>query len=131
MKYFYTAALLFISFIATAQETRLKLAGIAQKKWIGVNIIMEKSDDNPTDLTFTRDYKVKEYNRRYSKYSVPQKWEMVTGENVKDDLIQIRIGERVYNVEFSLTANGRDFLTLTRVPENEWDEYVVKTYYAE
>lgn len=50
---------------------------------------------------------------------------------MKDNVIVIQIGEHSYYAEFSRTNNGKDFLTLIRVPEQEGEDRVVKTYVAE
>ena len=131
MKYLVAIALMFSSLVVAAQDISFQLCNAKCKKWVGANIYTRTAAENTTTLTFNMNHTVVEGDRRYNSTKPPVKWWLATGEYMKDNNIIIQIGEHSYYAEFSRTNNGKDFLTLIRVPEQEGEEKVIKTYVAE
>ena len=131
MRHTIAILLVFISSAAFGQDIQFMLAGAKMKKWIGANTYAASKEENETYLTFYSNFTLQEYSVTYKKPSVPQHWKIISGEFIKDADIIIEIGKREYNVEFSRTSNGRDFMTITRIPLREDELPVMKTYYAE
>jgi hypothetical protein len=131
MKYLLSLALVVISFVASAQNVRFKLADAKQKKWIGQNQFITESEENVTNLVFTIDMKVTEENRRYHSQKSLGRYRILSGIMAKDTDIVIELDGRQYNVEFSYTNNGHEFMTLSSIPAREEDPIVTRTYYAE
>lgn len=131
MRHFLAIALLFISFAVSAQDIQFQLTGSRSRKWVGANIYAGKAQENTTTLTFFTNHKVVEGDKVYKSTKPPVKWMLVTGEYMKDNNIVLMIGKHQYTAEFSMTNNGKDFLTLTRIPEQENEPMVMKTYVAE
>ncbi len=121
----------FISFVSVGQDINYKLAGDVQRKWIGESIILDKSAENFTNLTFYKYHKVVEYNRKYNASKPILVWDIVEGKYLNDENIVIQIGSRKYHLQFSKTNNGNDFMTLSSGGEGENEEYIIKTFYAE
>ncbi len=132
MKYIIAVSLLFLSLVSSAQDIKLQLANANKRKWVGANIYQKSGNaENTTTLTFYTNQTVVEGNAKYKSEKKAQKWWIVSGDYVKDNNIVIQIGDRSYNVEFSRTNNGKDFLTLTYVPEEGNTGMIIKTYVAE
>ena len=131
MRHIIVILLVFMSSVACGQDIRFKLSGAKSKKWIGINVFTPAKEENETTLTFYSNLTLQEYSLKYKKPSLTQPWRVTAGDYVDDASIVIEIGDRGYNVEFSKTSNGRDFLTLTRITQHEWESPLMKTYYAE
>ena len=130
MRYTITALLVCISLMASGQDIKFMLSGANKKKWIGANVYNDGREINNVNLTFFSNFSCEEYSVKYKKPSVPQKWKIINGE-YREDSVVIQIGNRLYNVEFSKTSNGRDFMTLNRIPIREEEPVLTKTYYSE
>lgn len=130
MKYLVAVVLLFSSFCASAQDIRHMLANASSRKWIGANVYDGTSSENSYTLTFYRNQTLRVTDRSYGNTRPQQNWWIKTGEFVTDRDIVVMIGAKYYSVEFSKTNNGRDFMTLTRIKQDEDDDLVIKTYYA-
>ena len=132
MKFFATLTLLVgLSVCALAQDIKFKLADAKVKKWIGSSIYITSNDENFSNLTFYKNHAVVEENRKYKTKKPATEWKLIKGEYVNDPEIVVQIGKRNYQVEFSTTNNGKEFMTLTWVPEQENGDVVIKTFYAE
>lgn len=131
MKHVLSLALVVISFVASAQNVRFKLAETKQKKWIGQTQFISESEENVTNLIFTSDMKVTEENRRYHTAKSLGRYRIISGIMAKDTDIVIELDGRRYNVEFSYTNNGYEFMTLSLIPDREEDSVTIRTYYAE
>ena len=131
MRYIAILAFLFLSLSVSAQDVAFKLANASHRTWIGANVYDGTSHENFNNLTFYTNHKLVVTDRKYNANKPAQIWWIATGEYVYDKNIVIKIGSHLYAAEFSKTNNGRDFLTLTRIPETEDEDQVVKTYYAE
>ena len=131
MRFIAFITLLFISTISFGQDIRYKLSGPTKKKWVGQNIYITSSEENQTNLTFFRTQKVAEENRKYNSKKKPQEWSVISGTYLNDSNIVVQIGGKDYRAAFSWTNNGKEFMTLTSIPEREEDAEVIKTYYVE
>ncbi len=131
MRYIAILAFFFISYSVSAQDVANKLANASHRTWVGANVYDGTQHENLNDLTFYTNHKLVVTDHKYNTTKPAQTWWIATGEYVYDKNIVIKIGSHMYTAEFSKTNNGRDFLTLTRIPENEDEGEVVKTYYAE
>lgn len=131
MRYFAILALLFFSLSVSAQDVANKLANASSRKWIGANVYDGSAADNTTTLTFYTNHKLIVGDRKYNSTKPAQKWWIAEGEYVTDSRIVLKLGSKLYIAEFSKTDKGRDFMTLTRVKENDDDDVIAKTYYAE
>ena len=131
MRYVALLAFLFLSLSVSAQDIAYKLANASHRTWIGANVYDGSQHENVNNLTFYTSHKVQVFDRKYNTQKSTQQWWIATGEYVYDKNIVIKIGSRMYAAEFTKTNNGRDFLTLTRIPETDEEDQVIKTYYAE
>lgn len=130
MKYIIALTLVFVSFSVSAQDVLNKLANASHRKWIGANIYDDGARENTGTLTFYTNHKLVIGDHKYNTTKPDQKWWLASGEFITDRDIVLKLGNRLYQVEFSTTNNGRDFMTLTRIPVNEDESPVIKTYYA-
>ncbi len=131
MKISVTIALLCLSFLTNAQDIKFKLAGATNKKWVGSTIYIASSDENFSNLIFYKNHSVVEENRKYKTKKPATEWKLVKGDYANDADIELQVGKRSYHVEFSTTNNGKEFMTLTWVPERENEDIVIKTFYVE
>lgn len=131
MKHLFTLALLGLSVVANAQNIRFKLSEASKKKWIGQTQFLTSSEENATNLIFTYDMKVTEENRTYRTKKSLGTYRIISGIMAKDPDIVIELNGQQYQVEFSYTNNGYEFMTLTLIPAREEDPVMSKTYYAE
>jgi hypothetical protein len=131
MKYLFVFLLLSISIATSAQDLKYKLATTTHKTWIGYTTFGANAEENFTNLTFHDNFKVEVYDRRYKVKKEPKKWYILQGDMATDDAIFILIGNNKYQVSFSNTSNGKEFLTLTHLATDEDDIEVVRNFYAE
>lgn len=131
MKLLATLTALLLSFALNAQDLKFKICGSRDKKWIGSTVYATSLDENFSELTFYKNLSVVESNRKYKTKKPATTWKIVSGEYINDASTILMIGNRRYNVEFSTTNNGREFMTLTYTPESEDEAQVIKTFYAE
>ncbi len=131
MKISVTIALLCCTLLSRAQDIKFKLAGATEKKWVGSTIYIAASDENFSNLTFYKNHSVVEENRKYKTKKPATQWKLIKGDYTNDADIELQVGKRIYHVEFSTTNNGKEFMTLTWVPERENEDIVIKTFYVD
>lgn len=130
MRFVVAAILLLSTLSVSAQDIKLTLANASSRKWIGANVYDGSESENSYSITFFRNQTLSVTDRKYGNTHPKQSWWIKTGEYITDQNIVLQIGSKYYTAEFSKTNNGRDFMTLTRIKQDEDDDLVIKTYYA-
>ena len=115
---------------AFGQEVKYMLASTTHRTWIGANVLSGGVSENTVNLTFYSTFKVQAYDRASKRKRPAMRWYWLEGNNIYDRDIKIAINGREFQVEFTKTENGKDFMTLTRIPKDDEEEVVVRNYYA-
>jgi hypothetical protein len=98
------------------------------KKWIGVDKTSTLNGLRSTNLVFHANHKADIVPVNSHKNTVKTTWQLISGNTTHDDNIAIRIGDIEYNVIFSKTSNGADFMTLSW---SKNDKVTSRSYYSE
>ena len=134
MKLLQTIIFVFFSFIAGAQDVNFKqdirftLTHGGSRKWVGIDKTQTLSGPASVNLVFHANHKAEQVPVNSHKSPVSTNWQLITGTTTHDEKIELQIGDVIYTVLFSKTANGSDFMTLNYY-QNE--RLVSRSYYCE
>ncbi len=131
MKWIATVALVFLNISLQAQDILRQFADIHDKTWHGLNIITTKPTELPEKITFYRNFRAVIINAKKVNTSPAVSWKIVEGMELNDNRTVLLLGKQKYLVDFSRTANGKEFMTLTTIADTEDEEILIKTYYAD
>ena len=113
-----------------AQSIEFKLSGVAERKWFA-----ESSYDNT--LTSCNGFMQFKHNHyltiepdKNTNHNKLHSWRVAKGFFLTDSVV-IVIDNTAYNVEFLQSSLGKDMMVLTKVPVDEDEALIRKTFYAE
>ena len=130
MKFFWSVLLIAISYLSNAQTIELKLAGATQRKWIGQHTYADDVNANKNILNISKDHTYTTNTVPVGKNTRKLTWSIEKG-NYTNDEIQIRLDKTIYLLEFLQSSNGKDMMTLTKVPAHTEELVSILTYIAE
>lgn len=120
--------LTFLSIAVKAQDITFTLTHTKEKKWIGVDKTSTLNGLRSTNLVFHSNHKADIIPVNSHKNKVTATWQLISGNTIKDDNIIVRIADIDYNVVFTKTSNGADFITLSWTKN---DKVLSRSYYSE
>src|ERR1700721_1673868 len=113
MKLFHTVIFILFAIVAKGQDITFTLTHSGNRKWIGIEKTNSLNGTSSEDMIFKANHKVEQRPVNSHRSSTTQKWSLLSGNNINDEHITLQIGDVTYNVIFSKTSNGSDFITLT------------------
>ncbi len=128
MRLLQTIILICFSLVVKAQDITFTLAYTGAKKWVGVDKTSTLNGLRSTNLVFHTNHKAEIVPVNSHKKQVNTNWQLISGATIHDDNIVVKIADIEYNVIFSKTSNGSDFITLSWVKN---DKVMSRSYYSE
>ena len=128
MKLLQTLILICFSIAVKAQDITFAIAHTSEKKWIGVDKTSTLNGLKSTNLVFHTNHKAEIVPVNSNKRTVTTDLALINGSSIYDDNIVIKIGDIYYNVTFSKTSNGSDFMVLSWMMN---EEVKSRAYYSE
>lgn len=128
MRLLQTLILICFSLVERAQDVTFMLSHTNDKKWIGVDKTSTLNGLRSTNLVFHANHKADIVPVNSHKNTVKTTWQLISGNTTHDDNIVIKIADIEYNVIFSKTSNGADFMTLSWTKN---DKVTSRSYYSE
>lgn len=130
MKFLWSVLLMAISSLTNAQTIELKLSGATQRKWIGQHTYTDDVNTNKNILTISKDHTYTTNTVTVAKKKRKLTWSIEKGNYTNDEIV-IRLDKTLYLLEFLQSSNGKDMMTLTKVPAHTEEPVSILTYIAD